>query len=252
MLNYRRFGSGKTVVLQHGFVGGGEYFAPLSANLARTHDVIATDLPGFAGSAHISVPDTIAELAKTLVDTVTELGVNRFSLLGHSLGSVTALQAALDYPERIEKLILYGSTPSGTLPDRFESWETTIDRIETESIDVMAAWIASTWFMHGDRHPLYEFTKAAGNGASQEAAIRMIRTSAPWDVRDRLGDINMPTLVICGDSDRSTHPSLSYEMWNEIPNAQLCILPNCAHNAHLELSEVFNTVIERFLLSNAQ
>ena len=252
MLNYRRFGSGKTVVLQHGFVGGGEYFAPLSANLARTHDVIATDLPGFAGSAHISVPDTIAEIAKTLVDTVTELGVERFSLLGHSLGSVTALQAALDYPERIEKLILYGSTPSGTLPDRFESWETTIDRIETESIDVMAAWIASTWFMDGDRHPLYEFTKAAGNGASQEEAIRMIRTSAPWDVRDRLGDINMPTLVICGDSDRSTHPSLSYELWNEIPNAQLCILPYCAHNAHLELSEVFNAVIARFLMSNAQ
>ena len=252
MLNYRRFGSGKTVVLQHGFVGGSEYFSPLSANLARTHDVIATDLPGFAGSTHISVPDTIAEIAKTLVDTLTELGVERFSLLGHSLGSITALQAALDYPERIEKLILYGSTPSGTLPDRFESWETTIDRIETESIDVMAAWIASTWFMDGDRHPLYEFTKAAGNGASQEGAIRMIRTSAPWDVRARLGDINMPTLVICGDSDRSPHPSLSYELWHEIPNAQLCILPNCAHNAHLELSEVFNAVIARFLMSNAR
>ena len=247
MLNYRRFGSGKTVVLQHGFVGGGEYFAPLSANLAQNYDVIATDLPGFAGSAHIPVPDTIAVVAAALVDTVTGLGVERFSLLGHSLGSVTALQAALDYPERIEKLILYGSTPSGTLPDRFETWDDTVSRIESESIETMAAWIAATWFVDGDKHPLYEFTKAAGAGASQEGAIQMIRTSAPWDIRDRLGEISMPTLVICGDSDRSTHPGLSYELWHGIPNAQLCVLPGCAHNAHLELSEVFNPLIARFL-----
>ena len=46
MLHYRRFGSGKTVVLQHGFVGSGEIFAPLSAQLAPNFDVIAPDLPG--------------------------------------------------------------------------------------------------------------------------------------------------------------------------------------------------------------
>jgi len=247
MLNYRRFGSGKTVVLQHGFVGGGEYFAPLSAHLARNHEVIATDLPGFAGSAHIPVPDTIGGIAEALVDTVTALGVERFALLGHSLGSVTALQAALDHPDRIEKLILYGSTPSGTLPDRFETWETTISRIESESIEAMSAWIAATWFVDGEKHPLYEFTKAAGAGASRDGAIRMIRASAPWDIRDRLAEIKMPTLVICGDSDRSTHPGLSYELWRGIPGAQLCILPGCAHNAHLEVSEVFNPLIARFL-----
>ena len=250
MLNYRRFGSGKTVVLQHGFVGGGEYFAPLSAHLARNFDVIATDLPGFAGSADIPVPDTIAEIAAALVDTVTGLGVERFSLLGHSLGSVTALQAALDYPDRIEKLILYGSTPSGTLPDRFETWQETIARIEKESIDAMAAWIAATWFVDGEKHPLYAFTTAAGAGASQEGAIRMLRASAPWDVRDRLGEVAMPTLVICGDADRSTNPGLSYELWRGIPDAQLCILPGCAHNAHLEASEVFNPLIARFLMGS--
>ena len=220
MLNYRRFGSGKTVVLQHGFVGGGEYFAPLSG------------------------------IAEALVDTMTSLGVERFALLGHSLGSVTALQAALDYPDRIEKLILYGSTPSGTLPDRFETWETTISRIESESIEAMSARIAATWFVDGEKHPLYEFTKAAGAGASRDGAIRMIRASAPWDIRDRLAEIKMPTLVICGDSDRSTHPGLSYELWRGIPGAQLCILPGCAHNAHLEVSEIFNPLIARFLAGN--
>ena len=76
-----------------------------------------------------------------------------------------------------------------------------------------------------------------------------MRGMAGWDVRDRLGEVGMPTLVICGDSDRSTHPDCSYELWQGIPNAQLCVLPDCAHNAHLEVSEVFNPLIRRFLHS---
>ena len=95
--------------------------------------------------------------------------------------------------------------------------------------------------------PLYEFTKTAGAGASKEGAIRLMRGMVGWDVRDRLGDISMPTLVICGDSDQSTHPCCSYEIWHGIPNAELCVLPNCAHNAHLEVSEIFNPLIGRFL-----
>jgi 2-hydroxy-6-oxonona-2,4-dienedioate hydrolase len=251
MLNYRRYGSGKTVVLQHGFVGGGEYFAPLSAYLAPGMDVIATDLPGFAGSAREPVPDSIAGLAASLVDTVTALGVERFSLLGHSMGSMTALQAALDYPDRIEKLVLYGGSATGDLPQRFEPFEKSIARIEAEGIDDSAARIAATWFMDGENHPLYEFTRTAGAGADLAGAVACLRAIGRWDVADRLGEISMPTLVICGDHDRSTHPDQSIELWQGIPGAQLCVLPGCAHNAHLELSDVFNRIVHRFLTSDS-
>ena len=247
MLNYRRFGSGPTVVLQHGYVGGGAYFGILGAHLAPDFDVIATDMAGLAGSANEPVPDSIPGIAKSLLDTLTELGVERFMLLGHSLGSMTALQAALDYPDRIEKLILYGSSATADLPNRFETFDETVARIESESIEVTAARIAATWFVDGDRHPLYEFTKTAGAGVSKDGAIRLMRAMAGWDVRDRLGEVGMPTLVICGDSDLSTDPGCSYELWHGIPGAQLCVLPGCAHNAHLEVAEVFNPLISRFL-----
>ena len=247
MLHYRRFGSGPTVVLQHGYLGGGGYFAILAAHLASYFDVIATDMPGLAGSTDELVPDSIPGIAESLMDTLTQLGVGQFALLGHSLGSMTALQAALDHPDRVEKLILYGSSATADLPDRFETFDETIARIESESVEITAARIAATWFVDGDQHPLYEFTKTAGAGASKEGAIRLMRGMVGWDVRDRLGDINMPTLVICGDSDQSTHPGCSYEIWHRIPNAELCVLPNCAHNAHLEVSEIFNPLIGRFL-----
>jgi 2-hydroxy-6-oxonona-2,4-dienedioate hydrolase len=248
MLNYRRFGSGPTVVLQHGGFGGGSgYFAILAAHLAANFDVIATDMPGLAGSANEPVPDSIPGIAESLLSTLNELKVDRFMLLGHSLGSMTALQAALDHPERIEKLILYGGSATCDLPHRFETLEETIARLESEGIELISARTAATWFVDGAKHPLYEFTRNAGSGASKEAAIRLIRGQIGWDVRDRLGEVAMPTLVICGDSDRSCHPDCSYEMWRGIPEAQLCILPNCAHNAHLEMAEVFDLVIGRFL-----
>ncbi len=249
MLNYRRFGSGPSVVLQHGYAGGGGYWGILAAHLAADFDVIATDMPAFAGSAGEPVPDSIPGLAESLLDTLAKLGVERFMLLGHSLGAMTALQAALDRPERIGKLVLYGGSATTDLPHRFETFDETVARIEAESVDVTTARIAATWFVDGDRHPLYEFTKAAGAGASKEGAVKLIRGMAGWDVRGRLDEVGMPTLVICGDGDRSTNPDCSYGLWRGIPGAQLCVLPNCAHNAHLEVPEVFNPLIGRFLRS---
>ena len=251
MLHYRRFGSGRTVVLQHGFAGGSELFAPLSAHLAPNFDVITTDLPGFAGSADEPVPDSIEGLAEALVETIVGLGVDRFALLGHSLGAITALQAALDYPERIDKLILYGGLASGHVPDRFETYEETIARIEAEGIEKAVARLAVRWFVDGGEHPLYAFDVAAGAGLSQESAIRCLRAVSKWDVQEWLAEIHVPTLVICGDSDRATHPDFSVALWHGIANAQLCILPRCGHNAHLEALEIFNPVVARFLSDRA-
>ena len=247
MLHYRRVGKGKTVVLQHGFVGGGGYFLPLSRYLSGTYDVISTDLPGFAGSSDVPAPDTIEGFAAALVETLENIGVTEFSLLGHSIGSMVSLQAALDYPDRVSRLILYGSTPTGEIPERFETIDESVKRIGSDGIDRTAARIAATWFINGKEDPFYEFTRAAGAGANQDSAIRCLRSLSTWDVRSHLKDLVVPTLVICGDTDRNTHPDWSIELWKNIQGSELCVLPGCAHIAHLELSEVFNRVIDRFL-----
>ena len=249
MLHYRRFGSGKTVVLQHGFVGCGEIFAPLSAQLASNFDVIATDLPGLGGSANIPAPADVGELAKILVETLSTLGIDKFSIMGHSLGSETALHLAMDFPERVEKLILYGGC-AADLPERYESYEESIRRIDQDGIVSTAARIATTWTNAGADHPLYQFIQSCGVNSDQEGAKQLVRAMASFDVRDRLGDVKAKTLVICGDMDLTTHPRHSIEMWENIPNAQLCILPNSAHAAHAEIPGVFNQIVSRFLMED--
>ena len=247
MLHHRRFGAGETVVLQHGFVGSGEIFAPLIAELAPNFDVIATDLPGLGGSADVPAPDDVGELARMLADTLAGLDVDRFSILGHSLGSETALHLALDFPERVDKLILYGGCPAD-LPERYESYEESLRRIDADGIVATAARIAATWTNAGARHPLYEFMRRCGENSSHEGAKQLVRAMANFDVRDRLGEVRARTLIVCGDMDRTTHPRHSIEMWEKIPDAQLCILPNSAHAAHAEAPGIFNRIVSRFLM----
>ncbi len=250
MLNYRRCGTGKALVLLHGFVGGAGYWVPQETSLKRYFDVIAVDLPGFAGSADEPAQDSIEGFAAAVINLMDALGVERFSLLGFSMGGMIAQQAALDYAPRVEKLILYGSAAVGDLPHRFESWEASIARIESEGIEATTDKTVATWFVDGTESPFYAICREACKGASMPACIKVMRAMQKWSSMDRLHELKMPTLVVVGDMDRSTKPSDSVVLWEGIPNARLCILPGCAHGAHMEQPDLFNRVLADFLLEH--
>lgn len=247
MLHYQRSGQGPTLVLQHGFLGGSGYFAPQIADLGRSHDVIAADLPGFAGSSGEDCPQSIAGLSEALIGLLDQLEIERFSLLGHSMGGMVALQAALDHPDRIEKLVLYGTSSSGTLPNRFESFEETIARVERDGVAATAARVSATWFVDGKDAPLYPLCLEAGRGAAQEAVIACLKAMPQWAVTERLKELAAPTLVICGEQDRSYSIDSVVQLARDIKTAQLCLIPGCAHNLHLEKPDLFNQVVGEFL-----
>ena len=104
-----------------------------------------------------------------------------------------------------------------------------------------------TWFVAGEAAPYFAMCRDAGRGLSTESAIRALRALAEWDVRERLGEVSVPALVICGDRDRSTAPDESYRLWEGIPDSRLCIVPGCAHNVHLERPELFSDIVLDFL-----
>ena len=235
------------MVLQHGFLGGSGYWLPQLGGLGRHFDVVAPDLPGFAGSADLPAPGSVPEFAAQLVGLWDRLGLGRLHLIGHSMGGMIALQVALDYPDRIDRLVLYGTACSGSLPERFESVDDSIARIEREGIAKCADFIVPTWFVEGEAAPYFQLCKQAGAGADSASAARSLRALSQWSVCDRLGEVNMPVLVICGDRDRSTAPNHSWRLWRELNRSSLCVVPGCAHNVHLERPELFNAIVLDFL-----
>lgn len=247
MLHYKRCGSGPPLVLVHGFLGGIEEWDGLVAHFAPSFDVSAVDLPGFGGSAAIPAPATLAGYAYLVIEVLDALEIERCILLGHSLGSMIAQQFALDHRDRVERLVLYGAASTGNLPGRFETFDTTIDRFRRVGIAEGAEAIIASWFVTGRSHPAYQTYRRMAEAARTDTAVATLRAIAQWQVTDRLGSIDAPTLVIGGDRDRSTEPAEQFRLWRALPFGQLCILPNCAHAAHLEQPEIFHQMLSRFL-----
>lgn len=247
-LNYRRFGKGPALVMLHGFVGGSAYWVAQEAGLKDYFELIGVDLPGFAGSAHVPAPDSLSGYAQAVVDLMDELGVAKFSVMGFSMGGMIAQQLYRDHASRVETLVLYGSSAVGDLPHRFESWEASIARLEREGVEATTDKTVGTWFLEGRAHPFYEICRAACSGAVKESCIRVMRAMQGWTSVPWLKEIAAPTLVIVGDKDRSTKPSDSVVLWEGIPDAEFCILPRCAHGAHMEKPDLFNRVVADFML----
>jgi pimeloyl-ACP methyl ester carboxylesterase len=229
-------------------MGGIGYWTPVATGLRDHFDVIALDLPGFGGSNGIPAPDSLSGYAGTIFAQMDELGIDSFSLLGFSMGGMIAQQAAIDRADRLESLILYGSAGIGDLPNRFESWEASIERIQREGVEATADKTVATWFIDGINHPYYAACREACRGANKESCMKVMRAMQRWSALERLGAIVAPTLVIVGDKDRSTRPSESIVLWQGIASSQLCVLPGCAHGAHMEMPDLFNGIVRDFLL----
>jgi len=163
------------------------------------------------------------------------------------MGAMIAQQMALDYADRLSRLILYGAASTGMLPGRFETFETTIERFKRVGIVEGSEPIIASCAWRGEWHPAYATYRRMANLADSEAAIAALRAVAAWQVTDKLRSITVPTLVIGGDADRSTEPAEQFRLWRGLARAQLYILPYCAHAAHLEQPEVFQRLLFRFL-----
>ncbi|WP_318340497.1 alpha/beta hydrolase [Defluviimonas sp. D31] len=247
MLSWNRRGEGPDVLLVHGFLSSGLIFSPLTDHLSDDFSVTTIDLPGFGESHDIAVPPTVEEQSELVLETVKSIGLKKFSILGHSLGAMIALEISLRHRNLLEKMVLYGGCPDGFLPDRFESTESSVRKLEEKGMEAFAAGIAAEWFRRDKDDPMFSFALKAGARSNPDGAFVHLRSWDHWKARDRLGDVTTSTLVACGDGDRSTHPDLSIEMWRKIPNAQLFIAPNAGHAFHLEMPETFNLIVERFL-----
>lgn len=247
MLRYRRSGQGPTLVLQHGFLSGSAYWENQVKAFAPDHDLIMPDLPGFGGSPTDLSATTISAMSERVVALLDHLGVERFSFLGHSMGGMIAQQIALDHGDRLDRLVLYGTSPVGETPGRFETLERSIDRLRKEGIPAAARRIVPTWFVAGTESAEYAAALQLALAADGRGAEQALRAVAAWDSRARTSSITMPTLVMCGDRDRSGPPAIALQLWGRIADADLCIVPHCAHNVHLERPDLFVRLVREFL-----
>lgn len=220
--------------------------AQFAAFSDRRH-CIAPNLAGFGDSAHLHSPDSIEVHAALVLHALDQLGIDRFALLGHSMGGMVVQQMAAMAPGRIEKLILYGTGPVGLLPDRFETIETSRQRLAQDGLEATARRIAATWFERGEAGEGYGTCVREGAKASMQAALAALSSWERWDGTGALSRFSMPALVIWGDGDRSYGWRQQSALWRGIPGCRLAVVPGCAHNVHMEKPAIFNAILADFL-----
>jgi len=250
-LPHRRAGRGPALVFVHGYLGGSAQWEAEISRFSADYDVIAPDLPGFGAAADRPGCDRIEGFAQAVMNLLDHLDIDRFILLGHSMGGMIAQEMAARHAARVNRLILYGTGPLGAMPDRFEPIDVSRQRLETDGVADTARRISATWFRKGEEADGFPAVRDIGAQASASAALAALDAMAHWDGRSALGRLTMPTLVLWGDSDRSYRWPQVESLWRNLPVGELSVIPGAAHAAHLEKPGIFHLVLDDFLADRA-
>ena len=241
-------GKGFPLVLIHGFLGSSKMWEP-QINFFKNHfRVITPDLPGFGKSNKAKSHNSIQSIANLLMDCLEEKKIDKFYLLGHSMGGMIVQEMAKKYGNKIVKLICYSTGPRGEMPGRFESVDQSRENLKKKGLKITVKNISKTWFVRKENAKYFDICIESGKQTSTKAADDALIAFKNWNGVDTLKNIKNETLIVWGDQDKSYNLEQIKTLEKSIKKSKLVIFKNCAHNVHLEQPDQFNNAIKNFLL----
>jgi pimeloyl-ACP methyl ester carboxylesterase len=252
---------GTAVVLVHGLGGSIENWVNNIDALAQHHRVYAMDLVGFGRAEKTPLTHDLNVLGEFIDDFMKTQSVEKASLVGNSLGGGLVLRFAIDYPGKVEKLVLVDNAGMGrgvildfkvaslpligeflTRPSRKGTarlWKKVVydSSLVTERLVEEGYGLIT---LPGARKALLATVRACINLSGQRADLTGLLIS-------KLGTITAPTLIFWGQQDRIIPLAHAHIAMKKIPNARLHIFDRCGHMPQLEHPEEFNKLVLDFL-----
>ncbi|WP_168627461.1 MULTISPECIES: alpha/beta fold hydrolase [unclassified Cryobacterium] len=215
--------------------------------LARRHTVIRYDRPGTGlsdrdGPPPASLDDELAALAGLL----ESIDHPRLSLLGASAGSAVASAYAAQHPERVDRLVLYGSYPRGEDIASESARELMVSMVE-DQWGLGARVLADVFLPNATANDREQFARFQRRSASPEAASKALREVYEMDSTAYLSRVRVPTLVLHRRGDRAIPFALGREVADTVPGATFVELDGEDHFPWLGDSRAVVDAIERFL-----
>jgi 3-oxoadipate enol-lactonase len=242
-IGYAELGNGERtpIIFLHGVGSDKSVWRPQLEHFGKSRQAIAFDYPGYGESEAIE-DATRDDYAAAVLAALDSLGVDEAHVCGLSLGGVVAIAIHSAAPERCASLIIadsFAAHPKG---------QAIYDRSIAASHDMRGLAEARVGALMASNDPGIRAEVIETMARIDPKAYR-IGARAVWlaDQAERAATIQVPTLIICGDEDAITPPSLSEELAAYIPNSRLRIIEGASHLANLDDPDQFNRSIEDFL-----
>src|SRR5918997_1757676 len=248
---YRTVVSGPPVVLIHGMVNSSRHWEPVALRLADRYQVIAPDLIGHGDSARPRGDYSLGAHAASIRDLLAVIGVDRATIVGHSLGGGVALQFFYQFPQRVERLALVSSggvrdqgpplVPPGPLPggDGFfgaGAHPRVLNGIRGAGVRLRErGWSKGVYLQ-----ALARALRPLERPGAREAFVQTLRSvidvrGQRVSARDRLYILGgFPTMIVWGERDNTIPVSHGLDAQAAIPGSRFETLPRAAHFPHLE------------------
>ncbi|WP_433454136.1 3-oxoadipate enol-lactonase [Streptomyces sp. CA-142005] len=241
LLNHRAEGPASAPPLLLGPSLGTSYalWDAVAPELSAARRVVRWDLPGHGGSAPelIGPGATVGDLAALVLALADALGIDRFAYAGVSLGGAVGLHLAVHHPDRLTSLaVLCSSAHFGGAT----AWRERAQRVRGEGMEWLVESADARWFTPGFSVP---GLVRDHREADPEAYAACCDALAAFDLRDRLGDIAVPTLLVAGKQDPATPPAHLREIADAVPGSTLVELPGASHLAPAECPRAVLTAL---------
>lgn len=253
--HYEISGQGQPMLLLHGFTGAGKSWDRVRTLIDDRYTTITVDLIGHGAteSPTDAARYQMTYAAADLVSLMQQLGYERFSLWGYSMGGRLALYTAIHYPQAIQSLILESSSPglesSEARAERIHSDEALAARIEQNGIAAFIEyWEKIPLFASQQRLPaatreaLHQ-QRLRNNTIGLANSLRGMGTGIQPSLWGELNKLTLPVLLMAGELD-TKFVEIAKQMHTQITGSTLKIIPSCGHAISFESPE---SVVEAVL-----
>jgi len=261
-VNVIELGSGPPIVFIHGLSGSWQNWLEQLPVFAREHRVITFDLPGFGASEMPARKITISGYGRFVAALLDELEVGSAAIVGNSMGGFIGTELAIRFPERVERLVLVSAAGLSIEYLRNERALAVLGTLESR-LAAYSGWLASRSDAlarrPGARRLIFGIVAHRPDrlpgplvaeqvrGSGKPGFVPALDALTNYPIRDRLGEIACPALIVWGANDRLIPARDADEFERLIPNARKVVWPETGHVAMLERPEAFNRLLAAFL-----
>jgi 3-oxoadipate enol-lactonase len=213
---------------------------PQAAALRDEFRVLRYDHRGHGGSPGPPGPYTIDDLAGDALALLDDLGIERATFVGLSIGGAVAITAALRQPHRFERLVL-ASTAAHFPPP--EQWTERAATVRAQGVEAVADGALERWLTPEAPAELRERLRAMLLSTPREGYAACCEALAGYDARGRLGALTMPVVAVAGADDPTAPPPALQAIVDDVPDGRLHVIERARHISSVERAEEFTRVV---------